>query len=419
MDDLISYKASKPLSDLIIPLIIYFDMVWYTPQPLPNENRPTSYGIVSPRGGCIEKMVDSPSMKPSTTSLESSPLEDSCIPTTTAGKDAADETTCMSRSGKWTKNQSMKMMRNIGAEISADAHDECKDDTSAIATEREERDGVETSFSPIIAKSKNTRKESTKSNTRKESNKSNRFRFTESMASMKSKGPTVSTVPSTAPVDRSVKKNGNGSWKSPFKGASSTLASKMVSMESKGSAMIKKEVVASKIKPPSEVLESVDDLSVEKPSLGENRDEMVAQGSAIQEGVIKSKVKNLSEFDIVAPIASEVKKATKLIRDELNDMNQQQQSLLHTQHNQELMLQEKVHELEKQAFIVNLEHQKQLQRIAESAASLLTMASLALERQRETQIVLLFGKEVEVDYEGVETLIKEEKAPLDLCYMEE
>ena len=313
------------------------------------------------------------------------------------------------------------MMRNIGAEISADAHDECKDDTSAIATEREERDGVETSFSPIIAKSNknNTRKESTKSNTRKESNKSNRFRFTESMASMKSKGPTVSTVPSTVTVDRSVKKNGNGSWKSPFKGASSTLASKMVSMESKGSAMIKKEVVASEIKPPSEVLESVDDLSVEKPSLGENRDEMVAQGSAIQEGVIKSEVKNFSEFDIVAPIASEEKKATKLIRDELNDMNHQQQSMLHTQHTQELMLQEKLHELEKQAFIVNLEHQKQLQRIAESAASLLTMASLALERQRETQIVLLFGKEVEVDYEGVETLIKEEKAPLDLCYMEE
>ena len=284
---------------LKIPRRSYFD------KPLPNINRSTSYGIISPRGGCIEKMVDSLSMTSSTTSLESSPLgliEDSCISTTTAGKDAVDETTCMSRLGKCTKNQSMKMMRNVCAEITtADAHDECKDDTSAIATEREERDGAGTSFSPIIAKSNknNMRNKSTKSNTRKESTKSNRFRFTESMALMKSKGPAVSTVASAAPVDRSVKKSANGSWDSPFKGASSTLASKMTSMESKGSAMIKKEVVASEIKPPSEVLESVDNRSVKKPSLSVDRDEMVAKGSAIQDGVIKREVRNLSEFDIV------------------------------------------------------------------------------------------------------------------------
>ena len=250
-------------------------------------------------------MVDSPSMKPSTTSLESSPLgliEDSCIPTTTAGKDAADETTCMSRLDKLTKNQSMKMMPNIGSEITtADAHDECKDDTSAITTKREERDDGETSFLPTIATSNknNMRNKSTKSNTRKESTKSNRFRITESMASMKSKGPAVSTVASTAPVDLSVKKSGSGSWNSPFKGALSTYASKMVSMEYKGSVTIKKEVAASEIKPPSEVLESVDDFSVKKPSLGVNRDEMVAKVSAIQDGVIKGEVKNLSEFDIM------------------------------------------------------------------------------------------------------------------------
>jgi hypothetical protein len=86
----------------------------------------------------------------------------------------------------------------------------------------------------------------------------------------------VSTVASTAPVDQSVKKSGSGSWNSPFKGALSTYGSKMVSMEYKGSVTIKKEVAASEIKPPSEVLESDDDFSVKKPSLGVNQDKMVA-----------------------------------------------------------------------------------------------------------------------------------------------
>ncbi len=86
----------------------------------------------------------------------------------------------------------------------------------------------------------------------------------------------MSTVASTAPVDQSVKKSGSGSWNSPFKGALSTYGSKMVSMEYKGSVAIKKEVAASEIKPPSEVLESDDDFSVKKPSLGVNQDKMVA-----------------------------------------------------------------------------------------------------------------------------------------------
>ena len=92
---------------------------------------------------------------------------------------------------------------------------------------------------------------------------------------------------------------------------------------------------------------------------------------------------NLFQQSLIAPLASEEKKdeSTKLILDELNDMKQQHQSLLHTQHTQQLMMQEKIHELEKQVCIANLEHQKQLQRIAESAASSLTMASLALKRR--------------------------------------
>ena len=89
---------------------------------------------------------------------------------------------------------------------------------------------------------------------------------------------------------------------------------------------------------------------------------------------------NLFQQSLIAPLASEEKKdeSTKLILDELNDMKQQHQSLMHTQ---QLMMQEKIHELEKQVCIANLEHQKQLQRSAESAASSLTMASLALKRR--------------------------------------
>ena len=99
-------------------------------------------------------------------------------------------------------------------------------------------------------------------------------------------------------------------------------------------------------------------------------------------------LKYLVEQSQIAPITSEEKKgdSTKFILDELKDVKQQQQSLLYTQHTQELMLQEKIHEIEKQACIANLEHQKQLQRIAESAASSLTVASLAFERQREKQM---------------------------------
>ena len=92
---------------------------------------------------------------------------------------------------------------------------------------------------------------------------------------------------------------------------------------------------------------------------------------------------NLFQQSLIPPLTLEEKKdeSTKLILDELNDMKQQHQSLLHTQHTQQLMMQEKIHELEKQVCIANLEHQKQLQRIAESAASSLTMASLALKRR--------------------------------------
>ena len=118
----------------------------------------------------------------------------------------------------------------------------------------------------------NTSKKSTKSNTVKKSNRSERS--AENMASIESKGSVMSDeddVASSAPVD--------------------------LAKESEGKLL-------------PELLESVVVSLDKKALLGMNCNDMLGEGAAIQDSVLKSEVKNLNEFDTVdLPSASNLENA--------------------------------------------------------------------------------------------------------------
>ena len=118
----------------------------------------------------------------------------------------------------------------------------------------------------------NTSKKSTKSNTVKKSNRSERS--AENMASIESKGSVMSDeddVASSAPVD--------------------------LAKENEGKLL-------------PELLESVVVSLDKKALLGMNCNDMLGEGAAIQDSVLKSEVKNLNEFDTVdLPSASNLENA--------------------------------------------------------------------------------------------------------------
>lgn len=76
---------------------------------------------------------------------------------------------------------------------------------------------------------------------------------------------------------------------------------------------------------------------------------------------------------------------------ELKDIRQQQQVEIYTQHHRELMLQQKIHELEKETAIAGNQLHTQVQLIAAAAASSSKMTSLAFEQPRDPPVFVLRG----------------------------
>ena len=385
LDDILSYHLEE--GDCIVIMVNSATIKSSTTSP---ESSPV--GLLD----CIVITVNSASTESSTISPESSPvglLEEFCIPTTTAEKPASEEMSGIARSGKWI--ESMKTMLNISANstsVEAETRDEENHDTmwgrvcekehpkqemrddgaeplklnivkdavaSAVVSikgdidwwlQRNQSDNNWTiEDEGIVHRATSTdvrRRTNNDSEQRRSCSSADRevFRandgddgdlvWDDQSQRSKSCRPLLDdrvTVPNTLTrgdmsnmISESTKSNtSKKSTKSNTvkkSNKSERSAENMASIESKGSDMFDEDDVAlsapvdlakeNEGKHLPELLESVVVSLDKKALLGMNCNDMLGEGAAIQDSVLKSEVKNLNEFDTVdLPSASKLENA--------------------------------------------------------------------------------------------------------------